>query len=129
MSPNGIKAGRCRKISAFLLGGKICVLVVQLCALAFSAILCISLTVVADEEVEEVVMLEEVVVTAQKREQRSFDVPLSISTLQGEKSDALRSSGMDVRFLSNRTPSLQMESSFGRVFPRFYIRGLGQYRL
>ena len=94
-------------------------------ALAFSAMLSISISVVADEEVEEVVMMEEVVVTAQKREQRSFDVPLSISTLQGEKSDALRSSGMDVRFLSNRTPSLQMESSFGRVFPRFYIRGLG----
>ena len=98
---------------------------VQLGALALSTILAISLTVVADEEVEEVMMLEEVVVTAQKREQRSFDVPLSISTLQGEKSDTLRSSGMDVRFLSNRTPSLQMESSFGRVFPRFYIRGLG----
>ena len=95
------------------------------CTSVFLVMLFISITVVADEEVEEVVMMEEVVVTAQKREQRSFDVPLSISTLQGEKSDALRSSGMDVRFLSNRTPSLQMESSFGRVFPRFYIRGLG----
>ena len=97
----------------------------RFCALAFSVMLCISITTVAEEEAEEVVMMEEVVVTAQKREQRSFDVPLSISTLRGEKSDALRSSGMDVRFLSNRTPSLQMESSFGRVFPRFYIRGLG----
>ena len=95
------------------------------CASVFSVMLFISITVIADEEAEEVVMMEEVVVTAQKREQRSFDVPLAISTLQGEKSDALRSSGMDVRFLSNRTPSLQMESSFGRVFPRFYIRGLG----
>ena len=94
-------------------------------ALAFSAMLSISISVVADEEVEDLVMMEEVVVTAQKREQRSFDVPLSISTLRGAKSDALRSAGMDVRFLSNRTPSLQMESSFGRVFPRFYIRGLG----
>ena len=102
---------------------------VQLCALAFSAMLSISIMVIADEEVEDIVMMEEVIVTAQKREQRSFDVPLSISTLRGEKSDALRSSGMDVRFLSNRTPSLQMESSFGRVFPRFYIRGSGQYGL
>ena len=100
----------------------------RFCALALLVMMSISITVVADEEVEEVediMMLEEVVVTAQKREQPSFDVPLSISTLRGEKSDALRSSGMDVRFLSNRTPSLQMESSFGRVFPRFYIRGLG----
>ena len=102
---------------------------VQLCALAFSAMLSISIMVIADEEVEEIVMLEEVIVTAQKREQRSFDVPLSISTLQGEKSDALRSSGMDVRFLSNRTPSLQMESSFGRVFPTFLYPWLRQYGL
>ena len=85
----------------------------------------ISLTVVADEETEEAVRLEDIVVTARKREQRSFEVPLSVSTLRGEKFDAIRSSGMDIRFLSNRTPSLQMESSFGRIFPRFYIRGLG----
>ena len=98
---------------------------VQFRALAFSAILSISITAVADEEAKEIVMMEEVVVTAQKREQRSFEVPLSVSTLRGEKSASLRSSGMDVRFLSNRTPSLQMESSFGRIFPRFYIRGLG----
>lgn len=79
----------------------------------------------AEEETEEVHTLEEVVVTARKREQLSFEVPLSVSTIRGGKSVTLRSSGMDLRFLSNRTPSLQMESSFGRVFPRFYIRGLG----
>ncbi|MGM3253223.1 Plug domain-containing protein, partial [Escherichia coli] len=39
--------------------------------------------------------------------------------------DVLNSSGLDIRFLSSRTPSLQIESSFGRTFPRFYIRGLG----
>jgi iron complex outermembrane receptor protein len=87
--------------------------------------LSISLAVVADEETKEVVRMEEIVVTARKREQRSFEVPLSVSTLRGERFDTLRASGMDVRFLSNRTPSLQVESSFGRIFPRFYIRGLG----
>ena len=97
----------------------------QLCVIVFSITLSISLTVVADEQAEESIVMEEVVVTARKREQRSFEVPLSVSTVRGEKFDALRSSGMDVRFLSNRTPSFQMESSFGRVFPRFYIRGLG----
>ena len=97
----------------------------QLSVFVFLAILSIPLTVAADEETEEVVRLEEVVVTARKREQRSFEVPLSVSTIRGEKSDILRSSGMDVRFLSNRTPSLQIESSFGRIFPRFFIRGLG----
>ena len=94
-------------------------------ALTFLMILTIPLTVTAEEDTEEIVRMEEVVVTARKREQRSFEVPLSVSTLRGEKFDAIRSSGMDVRFLSNRTPSLQMESSFGRIFPRFYIRGLG----
>ena len=97
----------------------------QVYALAFLMMLSLPLTVVADEETEEVVRMEEVVVTARKREQRSFEVPLSVSTLRGERFDTIRSSGMDVRFLSNRTPSLQMESSFGRIFPRFYIRGLG----
>ena len=97
----------------------------QLSVFVFLAILSIPLTVAADEETEEVIRLEEVVVTARKREQRSFEVPLSVSTIRGEKSDILRSSGMDVRFLSNRTPSLQIESSFGRIFPRFFIRGLG----
>ncbi|MFB0999866.1 MAG: TonB-dependent receptor, partial [Colwellia sp.] len=33
--------------------------------------------------------------------------------------------GMDVRSLSAKVPSLLIESSFGRTFPRFYIRGLG----
>ena len=97
----------------------------QTYALAFLMMLSLPLTVVADEETEEVVRMEEIVVTARKREQRSFEVPLSVSTLRGERFDAIRSSGMDVRFLSNRTPSLQIESSFGRIFPRFYIRGLG----
>jgi len=70
-------------------------------------------------------VMEEVVVTARKREQPAFEVPLSLSTIQAGKSNVLRASGMDLRFLSNRVPSLQMESSYGRVFPRFYIRGLG----
>ena len=71
------------------------------------------------------ILMEEVVVTARKREQPAFEVPLSLSTIQEGKSAVLRSSGMDLRFLSNRVPSLHMESSYGRVFPRFYIRGLG----
>ena len=97
----------------------------QFYGLVLLILLSISLTVIADEEIEEVVQLEDIVVTARKREQRSFEVPLSVSTLRGEKFDTIRASGMDVRFLSNRTPSLQIESSFGRIFPRFYIRGLG----
>lgn len=68
---------------------------------------------------------EVIVVTAQKREQRLQDVPLSIDVLQGERLDTLRASAEDILYLSGRTPSLYAESSSGRIFPRFYIRGLG----
>jgi iron complex outermembrane recepter protein len=37
----------------------------------------------------------------------------------------LASGGQDVRLLAARIPSLNVESSFGRAFPRFYIRGYG----
>lgn len=69
--------------------------------------------------------VEQIVVTAQKREERLRDVPISVDVLDGEKLDVLRSGGQDILFLSGRSPSLYAESSSGRIFPRFYIRGLG----
>ena len=69
--------------------------------------------------------LDTVEVTAQRRVENIQDVPVSISTVSGEKLDALASGGTDVRFLSGRVPSLNIESSFGRAFPRFYVRGYG----
>ncbi|MGH8249612.1 MAG: TonB-dependent receptor [Steroidobacteraceae bacterium] len=69
--------------------------------------------------------LEEVLVTAQRRTENVLEVPVSVSTVGGEKLDVLGSGGDDIRFLSGRLPSLLIESSFGRAFPRFYIRGLG----
>lgn len=69
--------------------------------------------------------LGEIVVTAQRREENLQDVPLSITAVRGDKLDAIASGGQDIRFLSGRVPSLIVESSFGRTFPRFYIRGLG----
>ncbi|QNQ10481.1 TonB-dependent receptor [Sphingomonas alpina] len=67
----------------------------------------------------------DIVVTATRRAESSRDVPIAVSAISAEKLDVLNSSGLDVRFLSGRTPSLLVESSFGRTFPRFYIRGLG----
>ncbi len=69
--------------------------------------------------------LQTVTVTAERRAENIKDVPSSVSTVSGEKLDVLTSSGQDVRLLSGRVPSLNIESSFGRAFPRFYIRGYG----
>ncbi|HEV7272396.1 TonB-dependent receptor [Pseudoxanthomonas sp.] len=69
--------------------------------------------------------LDTVQVTAQRKVENIQDVPVSISSVSAEKLDVLGSGGNDVRFLSGRVPSLNIESSYGRAFPRFYIRGLG----
>jgi iron complex outermembrane receptor protein len=69
--------------------------------------------------------LEEVVVTATRREERLLDVPVSTSVLSGAPLDALGTAGQDIRQLAFAVPSLNIESSNGRTFPRFYIRGYG----
>jgi iron complex outermembrane receptor protein len=71
------------------------------------------------------VTLEEVTVSAERREENIKDVPVSVSTLSAEQVDVIGSAGDDIRALSGRLPSLNIESSFGRTFPRFYVRGLG----
>lgn len=68
---------------------------------------------------------DDVVVTAQRREERLKDVPISVATLGGDRLNVVQAGGNDIRNLAGRVPSLNVESSFGRAFPRFYIRGLG----
>ena len=67
----------------------------------------------------------EIVVTAQRREEKLRDVPSSVAVLSGDALSAVQAGGTDIRGLAARIPSLNVESSFGRTFPRFYIRGLG----
>jgi len=69
--------------------------------------------------------LTTVTITAERRPENIKDVPNSVSTLAGEIIDVLNTGGQDIRMLSGRVPSLNIESSFGRAFPRFYIRGYG----
>ena len=69
--------------------------------------------------------LDTVQVTASRRVENIQDVPMAITTVDGEKLDVLTSGGEDIRLLSGRLPSLNIESSYGRSFPRFYVRGLG----
>ena len=74
---------------------------------------------------QEGIVLEEITVTAQRREERLEDVPISISTKSGERLAEIFEGGEDVRALAGRVPGLNAESSNGRVAPRFYLRGLG----
>jgi len=69
--------------------------------------------------------LQTITVTAERRVENIREVPSAVSALQGEVLEVLSTSGQDVRLLSGRVPSLNIESSFGRAFPRFYIRGYG----
>ena len=69
--------------------------------------------------------LQTITISAERRVENLREVPVSASVLQGEILEVLNTSGMDVRMLSGRVPSLNIESSFGRAFPRFYIRGYG----
>lgn len=69
--------------------------------------------------------LDTITVTAERRSENIKDVPNSVSAVRGEQLDVINSGGQDIRMLAGRVPSLNIESSFGRAFPRFYIRGLG----
>lgn len=80
---------------------------------------------VAQEKTADKTQLETVTITAERRTENIKEVPTAVTSISGEKLDVLNSGGQDVRFLSGRVPSLNIESSFGRAFPRFYIRGYG----
>ncbi|MDZ7627579.1 MAG: TonB-dependent receptor [Parvularculaceae bacterium] len=69
--------------------------------------------------------LDEVTVTAQRREENQQDVPISITTLPEDRFTAILQGADDIRALATRVPGLYAESSNGRIAPRFYIRGLG----
>jgi iron complex outermembrane recepter protein len=69
--------------------------------------------------------LQQVAVTAQRRTENIKEVPISVTAIKGERLDVLTSGGDDIRLLAAKVPSLNIESSNGRTFPRFYIRGYG----
>jgi len=70
-------------------------------------------------------VLEEVIVTAQKREQVIQDVPIAVTILNGELVHDYLNGAQDIRALAARVPSLNVETSNGRTQPRFYLRGMG----
>jgi iron complex outermembrane receptor protein len=96
----------------------------RLCALALASLMALPAlpgTALAQDDS----VLEEIVVTAQRREENLQEVPISVSTLSGARFENLFDAGEDIRALATRVPSLYAESSNGRLAPRFYLRGLG----
>lgn len=68
----------------------------------------------------------DIVVTAQRRSENVRDVPISVGVINGDGLRDYQSAGADTLLsLSGKVPSLYVESTTGRIFPRFYIRGLG----
>jgi len=73
---------------------------------------------VAQERAEQ---SDEIVVTAQKREQNSLDVPMSITAVAGKE---LRAQGVkNILDLSNVVPFVNISRNLGT--PNIYIRGIG----
>jgi iron complex outermembrane recepter protein len=70
-------------------------------------------------------VLEEIFVTAQKREERLQDVPISVTVLSGDQIAALKlNSGTDV---ARHTPNLRASVAGNEDQPKFSIRGLSQF--
>ena len=70
--------------------------------------------------------VNEITVTAQRRSENLERVPVSVGVISGADQRAFTAGGDDTLLsLSGRVPSLYVESTTGRIFPRFYIRGLG----
>src|SRR5262245_35106549 len=74
---------------------------------------------------QETTALGDVIVTAQRRSENIQDVPISVSSVDERHLAAMFEGGGDIQVLAARVPSLYVESSNGRLAPRFYIRGLG----
>src|SRR5688572_22538116 len=92
-------------------------------ALAIAAAL--AATLASPMAIAQELVLEEILVTAQKREQSLTDVPAAVSALTGETVKEYLSGAQDIRALAARVPGLNIETSNGRTQPRFYLRGMG----
>ena len=75
------------------------------------------------EEGEPYVLIEEVLVTAQKREQNVNDVGLSVAVLSG--SDIAELGLVEPLDLAAQVPNLNINNTIGNSIPNVSIRGLG----
>lgn len=105
-------------------------LLVSVSAGALAALTSISLASVAqaqtqpqETQAERAEWVDEVIVTAQRREQAAQDVGIALSVLSGE---TLTKQGVtNVNQLQNVTPNLEVEPAFGGGAAQFRMRGVG----
>lgn len=71
------------------------------------------------------VQVADVVVTAERRSESLQKVPVSETVVTGADARTVFQGGADILALSGQVPDLYIESTTGRIFPRFYMRGLG----
>jgi iron complex outermembrane receptor protein len=68
----------------------------------------------------------EIVVTAERRPESLQNTPVSVGVIGGQDARDFTAAGDDTLLaLSGKVPSFYAETTTGRIFPRFYIRGLG----
>ncbi|MCC5870403.1 MAG: TonB-dependent receptor, partial [Gammaproteobacteria bacterium] len=66
--------------------------------------------------------MDEIIVTARKREERLQDVPVSVTAISG---DFIADAGLtSIRDIADFTPNFSFRESFGRTFDRPVIRGM-----
>ena len=85
----------------------------------------ICVPLVGTAQAQDTSILEEIIVTATKRDENIRDVPISIATLSRDRLESKFTGGESILALSSAVPGLYAESSNGRAAPRFYMRGLG----
>ena len=90
---------------------------------AVSSVLVLAAALPAAWTASAAAVLEEVVVTAQKREQSLQDVPLAVSAISGN--DMLEAGINDIKDLSRQVPSLQVQSSTSVAAVNYRLRRVG----
>src|SRR3546814_19792818 len=87
------------------------------------AVLGVSAVPLHAQEASTPIVLDEIVVTAQKREQSMQDVPIAISALSGA---TLRDTGaLGMQAVAQLVPSIAVVPSDGALAQRYRVRGIG----
>ena len=92
--------------------------------LAFAANVFTAVAGLAQQSAADGLVLEEIMVTARKRDENLQDVPISITAFTA---DSIERRGIEsVYDIARLTPNLSFNQTYGRVFDRPVIRGMSQ---